>query len=295
MALRPVTALYWALRGATAIARIVPVRVSYALARLSGTLVYYVWAGGRRRSIGNMLHVARGNAALARRYARRSFAYYGTYLIDFLRFGGITAAEIGQSIAFDDWPRVEGERTGNGIVFVTMHFGNWDLAGAVLAGRMPITVVADTFDHDGINDIVVGARQRLGMSIVPAERMGPGILRALRSNNVVALLADIPYPNGVHVDFFGATVAVPDGPARIALRAGAPIMVGGVWRSGPSSNRYDADVERVDFAPSGSTEADVRGLTQAMMTALERLVLRAPDQWYIFRSLWLDDVGDLAS
>ncbi len=294
MALRPLTAVYWALRGATALARIVPVRVSYALARASGTLVFYVWRGGRRRSIGNMLHVARGNADLARRYARRSFAYYGTYLIDFLRFGGISAADIRSSIAFDDWSRVEGERRGNGIVFVTMHFGNWDLAGAVLADRMPMTVVADTFGHTGINKIVVGARERLGMSIVPAERMGPGILRALRSNNVVALLADIPHPEGVRVDFFGSTVAVPDGPARIALRARAPMMVGGVWRSGPSSTRYNADVERVDFEPTGSTEEDVRELTQAMMTALERLVLRAPDQWYIFRSLWLED-AELAS
>src|SRR5688572_11334423 len=60
MALRPLTAVYWALRGASALARVVPVRVSYALARASGTLVYYAWAGGRRRSIGNMLHVARG-------------------------------------------------------------------------------------------------------------------------------------------------------------------------------------------------------------------------------------------
>jgi KDO2-lipid IV(A) lauroyltransferase len=243
-----------------------------------------------------MLHVARGNAPLARRYARRSFAYYGTYLIDFLRFGGLTSADVRRAVAFDDWPRVERERRGNGIVFVTMHFGNWDLAGAALADRgLPTTVIADTFGHNGINDLVVGARRRLGMSIVPAERMGPGILRALRSNNMVAMLADIPYPTGVRVEFFGATVAVPDGAARIALRAGAPIMVGGVWRSGPSSTRYHADVERVQFEPTGSLEADVHGLTQAMMTALERLVERAPDQWYIFRSLWLDDRTEVAS
>ncbi|MCA9851705.1 MAG: hypothetical protein KC461_13820, partial [Dehalococcoidia bacterium] len=50
-----------------------------------------------------------------------------------------------------------------------------------------------------------------------------------------------------------------------------------------------ADIAPVDFTPSGDAEADVRGLTQAVFTNLEGLVRRHPEQWYIFRSLWLDD------
>ena len=42
---------------------------------------------------------------------------------------------------------------------------------------------------------------------------------------MVALLIDRPEPGqGVEVEFFGRTVEVPSGPARIALRSGAAVI-----------------------------------------------------------------------
>ena len=52
-----------------------------------------------------------------------------------------------------------------------------------------MVAVADTFAHAGINRLVVGARSRLGMRVLPAKRTGPEVLRALQRNDVVALLA----------------------------------------------------------------------------------------------------------
>lgn len=283
---------YAALLIATRAASVIPLPIAYRLGRLAGQLGWLLWPRGRRWSATNLAHVT-GDPALARRYARASFAYYGTYLVDFLRFGSLTGADIEAAIDFDDWPGLEGARNGNGIVFVTLHFGNWDLAGAVLAQRMPITVIADTFANPGLDRVVLDARRRLGMTIVSAGRTGPEVLRALRRNDVLAVLADVPRAGGsVQVDFFDAPIELPDGPARIALRAGAPIIVGGVWRKGPNAPRYNASAELVAFSPTGDREADVRALTQAMARALERLVRRAPDQWYVFRDLWrLDATG----
>jgi KDO2-lipid IV(A) lauroyltransferase len=270
----------------------VPLPVAYRLARAAGLAAWWLWPGGRRRSTANMLHVTGGDAALARRHARASFAYYGTYLVDFLRFGTLSPRTVTKSVDFDDWASLEAQRQGHGIVFVTLHFGNWDLAGAVIAQRMPLTAIADTFSNPAIDRLVVGARRRLGMRIIAAERTGPEVLRALRRNDVLAVLADIPQTgDGVRVDFFGAPLDAPDGIARIALREGAPVIVGGVWRQGPTASRYDAAAEVVRFTPGGDREADVRNLTQTMMHALERLVLRAPEQWYIFRALWPEDAG----
>ncbi|MCH8146998.1 MAG: lysophospholipid acyltransferase family protein, partial [Planctomycetes bacterium] len=148
----------------------------------------------------------------------------------------------------------------------------------------------DPFEHRGLNELVVGARERLGMRIVPAGRAGSGILRALRNNEVVALLIDIPQQGtGVNVEFFGAQVAVPDGPARLALRAGAPIFVALLPRLGPASDRFAAVVARVPFSATGDRDRDARELTQQTMRALEGTVRRHPEQWYIFRSLWVED------
>ncbi len=283
-------AVYWAFRLGSAVARAVPVRVSYAVAGFFGLLTFYAWAGGRKRCIRNMTHVIEGDEAHARRLARASFANYAIYLVDFLRFTSVTAEEVRQRVVFNEWDRLEAERSGNGIVFVTLHFGNWDLGAAAVAEHgIPISVIADTFGDPRLNDLVLRARRHLGMEILAAERMGPSILRALRRNDVVAMLIDVPQEGqGVPVKFFDGPIAVADGPARIALRTGASVVAVMLPRIG-RSERVAGQIQPVRFTPSGDHEHDVRELTQATMHALEGMVRQHPDQWYIFRNLWVAD------
>ncbi len=284
-------ALYWALRFSVWLLRLLPLRVSYALARPAGVVAFYLWRGGRRRCVRNMLHVTDGDSALARLYARRSFAYYAAYVVDFLRLGALTDTELRHYIKFNDWSLIEDARTGNGIMFVTVHLGNWDFAAARIAQRgIPLSVVANTFHHRRLNELIVGSRERQGMHIIPAKHAGTSIVRALRSNQIVAMLMDVPpLQSGVEVEFFGGTIAVSEGPARLAISTGAPIVVGVLPRLGPTSEHFAGIVERVVFTASGDRERDVRVLTQATMRSLERMVRRYPDQWYLFRNLWIED------
>ncbi len=288
--------MYLAFRFGALLTRAIPLRVSYAFARGIGWLGYLAWSGGRRRCIANMQRVTGGDAKSARRLARQSFGNYLVYLVDFVRFLRTDVAEVNRRVAWDGWPSLEAERRGNGIVFVTMHFGNWDLGAAILAQKgFPISVIADTFENGAVNRLVLGSREHLGMKVIAAERMGPGILRALRSNDVVAVLIDIPQPStGIEVDFFGERIAVPDGPARIALRAGSSVMAATLPRVDPWGDTVTVEVAPVPFTPTGDQEADVRGLTQAVFHQLEQFVRRDPAQWYIFRSLWVADLARAA-
>jgi len=286
-------ALFLAFRVAIFLTRTVPLRVSYGLARGLGVVVFYAWPGGRRRSVQNLRRVVGGDPRLARTYARRSFGNYLVYLVDFFRFLGTDAEEIQRRVVVDEalWERVREERHGNGIVFMTMHFGNWDLGAAILVlNGFSLSAIADEFPNPRLNRLVIGSRRHLGMNIIPVGRMGPGILRALRNNDVVALLVDVPRAEGgVDVEFFGATIRVSDGPARIALRAGASVVAATVPRLDCWTDAVGAEIAPIAFEATGDAEADVRGLTQAVFTNLEGLVRRHPEQWYIFRNLWLED------
>ena len=98
---RPVAPQSVALRLVTWLVGRTPLRVSYAIAWFVGQAVFLLWFGGRRRCIANMRRVSGGDRALARRYARRSFAYYGLYMVDFLRMGRLTAAEVRERVEYD--------------------------------------------------------------------------------------------------------------------------------------------------------------------------------------------------
>ena len=49
------------------------------------------------------------------------------------------------------------------------------------------------------------------------------------------------------------------------------------------------------FEPTGDLARDVQHLTQLIMTSLEGLVRRYPDQWYMFRPMWVEPPGESAA
>ena len=290
--------LWLAMRTVSTLVNVIPLRVSYALARSGGCAAYWLWRGGRRRCIDNMRHVTGGDEHAARGYARQSFGNYAVFLIDFLRSMRTTPEAARDRVTFENWDELECLRSGNGIVFVTMHLGNWDLGASALAlAAFPLTAVADSFNNPRVDQFVRASREHLGMTVLPASRMGTGILRALRRNDVVALLADVPAPagRGIEVDFFGDAIRVHDGIARIALRTGASVVAATLPREDPWSDRVEAWIEPVAFEPTGDSERDVQVLTQAIFERLESLVRRHPDQWYIFRHLWTADAASVTS
>ena len=284
--------LYALFQAGVVLSRRVPLRLSYALARAAGIGTFYGWRGGRRRCIQNMTHVTGGDLRAARRLARASFANYAVYLVDFFRLTLASPEEIRARVHFDGWGAIEALRAGNGVVFVTVHFGNWDVGAAALAQQgFPVLAIADTLPNARINRRVAASREHIGLRLIPVGRAGPGMLRALRANNVLAVLIDVPTGGGIEVDFFGAPIAVSDGPARIALRAGAAVVAAALPRRLPWSDSVTADVAAVRYEPTGDMERDVRGLTQAIVTHLEQFIRRQPEQWYIFRNLWPGDAA----
>jgi KDO2-lipid IV(A) lauroyltransferase len=238
------------------------------------------------------LHVAGGDKGLAIKLARRSFSYYGLYLIDFLRFISASREELLRRVGFSDWGVLDEARDGSGMLFVTIHFGNWDLgAAALLAHGYPVSVIADRFSEPRMNELVLDSRRHIGMKILPSDRSSLSLMRALRRNELVAALIDIPdFKSGVEVEFFNGTISVPDGLARLALYSKAAVVVGTVPRIGPWSDRVVGQVKHIDYELTGDRELDVRGLTQAIFNAVEEMVRAHPEQWYIFRHLWVEDL-----
>ena len=281
--------LYYALRLAGVVRRI-PLGLAYFLGDVVATLMWWLWREPRRMAIENMMRVT-GDRRAAGRAARYSFLNYTRYAIDFLRSPKLTPQEAAARVEFDQWDKVEEAFAhGKGVLFLLMHFGNWDVGGAMLTARgYPMNVIADPFGNDKTNEVIVQTRGNHGMHVIPVDRSAAGIVRALKRNEALAMLIDIPMPDGkgVEVQFFGAPVRVPDGPARIALRTGARVIPVALPRRKATSDHLICLAD-FDIAPelSGDSECDVRALTQRIFAAHERFVRAYPDQWYIFRRMW---------
>ena len=268
-----------------------PPRGGYAAAKVVGSAAYYLWPRGRRAMHRNFRHVLPdASNAQIRRTSRRSLVNYCCYLVDFVRFPSLTSeqvrAAVGTPERFSDLNRsLEG---GKGAVVVCLHYGNWDLgAGAAAARGYPVTVVAETFGDERLDAMVVGARTRLGMTVLKMERAGPSLVRTLQRNGLLALLIDRPgNGDGVRVNFFGAQMEAPAGPARLALRTGAAVVVAAFPRKSPGQLEVETLTDFEIATPTGRADDDVAHLTQQIMNAAERFIRLHPEQWYMFREMW---------
>ncbi len=269
----------------------VPLRLSYSGAVLCANVAWLFMPEQRTNATANMIQVMGPNRReRASRVARRSFANYARYVVDFIRLPELSAQQLAERFDFDAWERYDAALAqGRGCILVLMHFGNWDLGGPVLAHRgYAINAIAETQEHGRLNDDLIAARTKHGIKLIPMEKAATGIIRSMRRNETLAILLDRPLDDGgIEVEFFGAPIRVPAGPARIALRTGARVIAVSQVRLQPWSDRVRAIADfDIELPNSGDSEQDARLLTQRILSAHERVIRRHPDQWYMFRRMW---------
>ena len=285
---------YWVLRIVRKLAQLAPAGVCYYVACLASDVAWLVMPVQRKYAIENMAQVLGRDKhdPEVKRKTKAAFRNYGMYLADFLRLPILSAEEIERRFQFSGWERLdEALAAGKGVIFISAHVGNWDLGSALFAHKgYQVNVVAETFHPKSVNDLVQGHRTQHGMKVIPLECAGRRVLGALRKNEILGLLIDRPSPEaGVWVKFFGGLTEVPAGAALLAIRTGAKLVSGVIVRnpdhtySGFLNSHSDVDL-------TGDAATDVKLLTQRIMDSLEAFIQEYPEQWFIFRKMWPDEL-----
>jgi lauroyl/myristoyl acyltransferase len=281
---------YWAVRIVRRLARYAPLRACYFVAVLLSDLAWAVLRTQRENAIDNMAQVLGQHRAdpVVRQKAREAFRNYARYVADFLRLPYMDGEELDARLRFTGWEHIDRAlEGGKGVIFISAHVGNWDLAAAVLARKgYPVNVVAESFQPPKLNAVVQGHRERHGTKVIPLESSARRVLGVLRKNEILGLLIDRPSPeSGVMVRFFGSLTEVPAGAALLALKTGAR-LVSGVTIRNPDHTYTGFITSHPDVERSGDLSTDVRRLTQVIMDTMESFIRQYPEQWFIFRPMW---------
>jgi lauroyl/myristoyl acyltransferase len=293
-------ALYWAVRVASALLGIIPVRLSYALAGAIGEAYCVLRPSHSRWAAHNLSRVFNEppTAPVVKQVARQSFGNYARVLVDFLRLPHVAHAEImAQASVLDLDALARAAAYDKGFILVTGHMGSWDRAGALLTGYGYRSVfLVDTFSPPELDAWVTRMRRKFRMSAVAVEN--PGALRemyrALQRKEALVLLIDTPDQRGygIPVTFFGEQTTFPAGVAQLAVRTGCPVVVAGLFRR-PDFVSYDGFIRLIPpTAPDADPEAAAQSLTQQVASLLEEAIVAHPAQWYMFRPMWRERTED---
>jgi lauroyl/myristoyl acyltransferase len=175
------------------------------------------------------------------------------------------------------------EMTG-GVISLTAHVGNWELAGRLLAGhthRTTHVVVAP----EEVRDIERWVR-RDGRGVRFVTRDHPTVsltlVAALRRGEIVAVQGDraLGTRGDVSIPFFGHPAPFPLGPFVLARAVGVPLVPAFCLLE--ADRRYAVTVgEPLSVARDGEEDA-----ARAWVAVLEAVVREHPTQWFNFFDIW---------
>lgn len=289
--------VYYAYVAASRIALALPEWMAYGLAHVGGSVW---WRLGKKkravveRNLSRITGHRPGTQALSR-LSRDAFRSYARYWLETFRLVREDRDFfLSHFRSADDHKIDEVLARGKGAIVVVGHLGNWDAAGAWVGARgNTLVTVAEVLRPRRMFDFFTDHRARLGMVIHAAQKgVTDKLVEAVENGNVIAILGDRDLKGtGVTVEFFGDEATFPAGAASVALRAGVPLLVAGVYsaRHEDGSRGWVADITDPIELPEKPGPEAVKELTERVVEELGRCIAKHPEEWHVFQPFWAAD------
>ena len=279
-----------ALRAVTLVVRVLPLPAALKLGSALGSLLR-MFARKRYRVALKNLRIAFGSSLSESerdRIAKASFRHFGMFAMESIKFGYLSREEVAKRIYVSPEDMREFEeimKQGRGCLLITGHLGNFEIAGRWITDRgYELFALARRARDRGTTDEMTRTRERMGIKVITIDKSIKPVLAGLKRNACLAIVCD-QNATDVFVPFFGRLTGTVDGPARIALRMGAPMLFFYCVRDGKggyvirSAGHYQAEA-------TGDNEKDVARVMTEVNKRLEAIIRAEPEQWLWFHDRW---------
>ena len=182
--------------------------------------------------------------------------------------------------------------SGKGAVFISGHFANWEIMPAAICKRIPHAVMTyRALNNPHIDRRINKLRHDYGTGTTAPKGIGTReLMRALARGAPIALMNDQKFREGVSVPLFGHEAMTAQGPTRLALKYGVPIVPVSTVRTGPA--RFRVEIHE-PFLPqdTGDAEADILASVTRINGFLEDCIRAEPGQWVWPHRRWRKEAG----
>ena len=275
---------------------VLPRKVALSFGAFLGSVAY--WLATEQRTIAERhinLSLEFKDGASTKRVVRRCFQNLGKSLIEFIRFPHTSSEKNREIVTFEGKAYIDKALAqGKGAIILTGHFGNWELLAANLVKQVaPLTPIARRLRSRRLEALVHGWREAAGYSTIDRDSAARDILRCLKRNELIGVLADVDTSvDGVFVDFFGQPAYTPYSPVAIALKTGAAVLPTFIIRQLDDSHRVIVEPP-LDLKSTGDRAQDFLINTQMFTEIIESYVRRYPEQWIWMHERWKRQPGDV--
>jgi len=267
---------------ARAIARIMPIRVSYWIAeRVADT--WYLLSPRIRANVAHNLSLlpeapaGKHAVSLHTRKAMRNFAKVVT---EFLYFPRLNPQNIGDLVDMESFTGLKDQLDRGPGILVTAHLGNWELAAVAIAmAGVDLNVVV--YDHPDrrVARLFRKHRESKGLKVMSVKSAGRSIMRVLRTGSL-GVVGDRDYSGrGSQAEFLGVKVSVPSAYAGLAVSMKIPVIAGFCIRC--EDGKYRLTLQETVYDPARDSISGEE-IIEACLRIFEKGVEKHTEQWYFF-------------
>jgi len=226
----------------------------------------------------------------AKRIAKESFAHFAILILESLRTDNVFTE--------DNWlDKVEHDvsdetfelfrEKGRGLILVSGHFGNWEVAGQLVSFMKPVLGITKDMKNPYVNRLMKERKPRNNLRITPKKDKDTGrFLRAIKDGEILALLADqYASKRGIKISFLGREASTFTSPALFHLISKAPIVFGYCLRIGPMKYKFVA-TKPMMFKASGNRIEDQKLIMGTLNGMLEDAIRENPEQYLWAHRRW---------
>ncbi|MBF0619802.1 MAG: mitochondrial fission ELM1 family protein [Candidatus Omnitrophica bacterium] len=273
----------------SAFVQMIPIRVALFIGRRLGDLAYWASIKSRRTVMLNLriAFSAEKTAAELRKIARDFYRAYGMNFVEVGRLPLIARQGYGKMVVVEGREHLDAAMSrGKGAIFLSMHSGNWELSN--LVGSMSgyrYNMVANDLQHiNKVADFLDDLRKSAGCRIINPGIGGREIIRCLKNNEIVTLVADQGGRDGVLVPFFGHEASMSTGAVRLAIKYDVPILLVNIHRI--KGARHHLRALPFHVATTGNMENDLHENLSRMASQYEAWIRECPQEYIWMYKTW---------
>ena len=267
-----------------------PLQVNLRIGRVIGRLGFYLDKKHRDIAIRNIT-TAFGDTKTANELyvlAKKAFENLGMNSMEFCRLPWLTEKNLAGYIECDGFENFKkAYDKGQGVIFLTGHFGNWELMAIFYALKgYPVDIIVRDLDNPVVDEFIRWVRTRAGNRTISKGRSMRELMRVLSKGGIVGVLVDqnVTWSEGVFVNFFNQLACTNKGTALLALASNAAVVPTFIVRERKGHRIIIG--EEITLVNTGDRANDQLNNTAIFTRVIEDFVKKYPEQWFWLHQRW---------
>ena len=214
---------------------------------------------------------------------KNTYRHFGKLIIEFIRMHTI---RLDNTIIKFDKKYESHLLSDNGVIFMTAHFGNWEVITSLLHKYKHITGIARQQKNNGGNKFFNESRLLDNVTLISNKGSKRKMLRTLIDKKILLIASDQnAKAYGTYIDFFGKPCSIPKGAGHFYNSTKSKLLIGFCILKDDST--YFLKIKNIELKNKSEQKQDIIvEINKIYSKMLEDIIKEYPEQYFWFHKKW---------